>query len=177
MDNDLVAYIERLELIAFFGGYPLIYAIVHFIAGEQRKEPAAFLNRLVMLLPFAYAFTGTLFLALALKNMFPDFSMKNIAEQFQTPYIKIWGLLAVLFWIPAFSKKAVFSLLHSLIFFFFLLKDLFIYMTASTGREVIKNDMKIYTGSLLLNTGTLAFIVIIHFLVSSIRNNKKASAN
>jgi len=173
MGEDLGAYIQRLELMAFFAGYPLIYSIIHSVAGKRRP----FVNRLIILLPFAYALTGTLFLGLILENIFQDYPLKNISEQFQVPYLTIVGLLAVLFWIPAFSKKPVFSLLHSLVFFFLLLKDFIMYMTSPTGSEVIKNDMKIYTDSLLLNTGTLAVIVIIHFIFSRIRNNQRPSAN
>ncbi len=177
MDNDLFSYIERLQVMVFFAGYPLVYAIVQFIAGNQRKKPSAFTKRWVKSLPFAYALTGTLFLGLVLKNMFPDFTMKSIAEQFHYPYLKIWGLLAVLFWIPAFSKKPVFSLLHSLVFFFLLLKDLFINTVSSTGSEVVKNDMKIYTDSVLLNTGTLAVILIMQFVIHNISDRKTVSSN
>jgi hypothetical protein len=175
MNNDLMAYIERLELMAFFAGYPLIYAIVQVIAG--RKKPAPFINRLVKLLPFAYALSGTLFIGLLLKNLYPDYSIKNIAQQFQYPYLKIWGLLALLFWLPVFSKKPLFSLLHSLVFFFFLLKDLYIHITSHTGKEVIDNDMKIYTDSLQLNAGTLAATLIVYYLFNKIRDNRKASVN
>ena len=41
-------------------------------------------------------------------------------------------------------------------------------MTSNIGKEVIKNDMKIYTGSLLLNAGTLAVVVIIYFVMRNI---------
>ncbi len=169
MGDDLVSYIERLEMMAFFAGYPLIYAMVNVIAGGRPHKLFSFATRLVKLLPFAYALTGTLFLGLMLKNVYPDYSLKNIAEQFQTSYLRIFGLLSVLFWIPFFSKKPVFSLLHSLVFFFFLLKDLFMHLTSATGNEVIKNDMKIYTDSLLLNMGTLAVIAILYLLLSKLR--------
>jgi hypothetical protein len=177
MDNDLVSYIERLELLAFFSGYPLIYTIVYFIAGEKGKKPVTFLNGLVKLLPFAYALAGTLFVGYILKNMYPDYTFKNIALQFQTSYLKIWGLLAVLFWIPVFNKKTIFSLLHSLVFFFFLLKDFFLYLTSSLGKEMIQNDMKIYTNSLLLNMVALVIIVIINCILIFVRQYKKPSGN
>ncbi len=167
MDNDLVVYIERLQLMAFFSGYPLIYALVNVLATERSRQPNAFVNRLVMLLPFAYALTGVLFLGFAVKNLYPDYSVENISEQFT--YIKIWAIFSVLFWIPAFSKKPVFSLLHSLIFFFILLRDLFMYMTSYIGMDMIKNDMRVYTDSLLLNTGTLTVIVILYFIIRKYR--------
>ena len=174
MGDDLISYMERLELMAFFAGYPLIYAIVHVIAGAQHKKKFTFSSRLLKLLPFAYALTGTLFLGLMLKNMYPDYSLKNIAEQFQTSWLRIFGLLSILFWIPLLSKKSVFSLLHSLVFFFFLLKDLFMHISsATTGNEVIKNDMKIYTDSLLLNTGTLAVMVILYFIFTGIQKKRQ----
>jgi hypothetical protein len=170
MGDDFVAYIERLQLMAFFSGYAFIYLIVHIVAGEKSKDPVAFLNRAVRLLPLAYALTGTLFLGYILKNMFPDYALKNFSDQFQAPYLKIVGLLSVLFWIPTFRKKPVFSLLHSLVFFFFLLKDLYMYIAFSTGNDAIKNDMKVFTDSILLNTGTLAVMVIIYFVIRRIRS-------
>ena len=77
MGNGLVDYIDRLQLMAFFAGYPLIYAFVYVIAGEKRKDPASFSSRMVRSLPFAYALTATLFLGLILKDMSPDYSLKN----------------------------------------------------------------------------------------------------
>ena len=166
MDNNLIVYIERLQLIAFFAGYPLIYALVNLIAGDRSKQANAFVNRLVILLPFSYALTGVLFLGFVLKTLYPDYSIENITQQLT--YLKIWGLLAVFFWFP-FAKKSVISLLHSLVFFFFLLRDMFMFMTSYIGIDVIKNDMKVYTDSLLLNTGTLTVIVILHFIIRKSR--------
>jgi hypothetical protein len=85
-----------------------------------------------------------------------------------------WGLLSVLFWIPFFAKKTVFSLLHSLVFFFFLLKDLIKQFPAITAdRNVIRNDMKIYTDSLLLNLGAFALLVLVSFLFTRYKNHLK----
>ncbi|MEP6616146.1 MAG: hypothetical protein ABJA57_06180 [Ginsengibacter sp.] len=154
MNNDLVSYIERIELIAFFAGYPLIYSLVIFFAGEHRP----FANRLKTLLPFGYALTATLFLGIVLKDNYPG-PLKNIPAQLFNSYWRIWGILALLFWIPAFGKNPVFSLLHSLVFFFLLLYDLF--MISSFDNDLLKNDMKIYTVSLLLNSVTLAIILLV----------------
>ncbi len=81
------------------------------------------------------------------------------------PYLQIWGLLSILFWIPALGKKAGLSLLHSLVFFFFLVRDL-VLQFSSADKDIVKNDMKIYTDSLLLNLGALILIVLISFLFS-----------
>jgi len=170
MNSDLMAYIERLELMAFFSGYPLVYAGVLAFAGKGENGST---SRWIRLLPFAYALTGTLFFGLLLKDLFPDYSGKHIAGHFQSSYLGIWALLTILFWIPAFSKKPVFSLLHSLVFFSFLLYDLYVYVSSSTGLEFLKNDMKIYTDSLLLNVASLLVVFIIQFTIQCMLNRKK----
>ena len=164
MDNSFFAYLQQLELMAFFSGYPLIYAVTLFFAGNQ-QEKNNFRSRIVSLLPFAYALVGTLYLGLQLKNLYPDYSFENIKLSIQQPYLIIWGLLSVLFWIPALAKKRILSLIHSLVFFFFLIRDLFLQMSSpSAGNDMVRNDMKIYTISLLLNLGALVFIVVLSFM-------------
>jgi hypothetical protein len=175
MDNDLVTYIERLELMGFFAGYPFIFALVHYIAGGQRKKTGALPERLKKLLPLAYALTGTLYFGLIMSNIFPDYSFKNIAAQFQNPF-QLWGLLSVLCWLPVFRKKAYFSVLHSLPVFLLLFKDLVTGIYYSGGGDMIKNDMKIYTDSLLVNTGTLVLVTIIFFLQNRARQRNNVSS-
>lgn len=172
MNSDFTSYIDHLELIAFFAGYPVIYSIILVLNGEHR----AFLKKLVALLPYAYALTGTLFMGFIAREFFSD-PMNNFASFFQNSYLRIWGLLAVLFWLPAFNKKPVYSLLHSLVFFLLLLIDFFQYINSTGGRDMIKNDMRVYTDSLLLNTSTLAVIAIIYFIMSGIQHKKKTPAN
>ena len=57
MDETFFAYLQRLEMMAFFSGYPLIYAVVLFIAGNQQFK-SWFKRRLLSLLPYAYALVG-----------------------------------------------------------------------------------------------------------------------
>ncbi len=166
MDNTLIYYIERLQLMGFFAGYPLIYALVNVLASEQSKKDL-FINRVFRQLPLAYALSGMLFLGYVLNSIYPDFSAENILKQLT--FIKIWGLLSILFWIPLFSKKPVISLLHSLVFFFFLIRDLFLHLTSMIGIDMIKNNMSVFTDSILLNTANLAIIVILMSLISKYR--------
>ena len=164
MDNNFFAYLQQLEMMAFFSGYPLLYAIIIFISGNKQAKPGT-KKRIASLLPFAYALVGTLYLGLQLKNLYPDYSFENIKGTFEHPFLVIWGLLSILFWIPALSKKTVLSLIHSLIIFFFLVRDLFLQSTTSSAdKNIVRNDMKIYTDSLLLNLGAFAFIVLLFFL-------------
>ena len=166
MDNTLIYYIERLQLMGFFAGYPLIYALVNVLASEQSKKDL-FINRVFRQLPLAYALSGMLFLGYVLNSIYPDFSAENILKQLT--FIKIWGLLSILFWIPLFSKKPVISLLHSLVFFFFLIRVLFLHLTSMIGIDMIKNNMSVFTDSILLNTANLAIIVILMSLISKYR--------
>jgi hypothetical protein len=164
MDTDFFAYLQQLELMAFFSGYPLIYAFTLYLFGNQKTENS-FKSRVVSLLPFAYALVGTLYLGLQLKKLYPDYSIENIELSIAQPWLIAWGLLSILFWIPAFSKKIVFSLIHSLSIFLFLLIHIFIQLFATVAdKNLLNNDMKIYSGSLLLNMAALTFIACISFL-------------
>ena len=173
MEDTFFAYLQRLEMIAFFSAYPLMYTIILFITGNQ-KVKSNFKSRLASLLPFAYALVGTLYIGLQLKNLYPDYSIENIKLSVEQPYMKIWALLTVLFWIPVISKKTVLSLLHSLVFFFLLIKDLFVQSSLSNGgNHIIKNVMKVYTDSLLINVFSLIVVAVVYFLFLRIRQNNK----
>lgn len=174
MNDSFSEYLHRLELVAFFSGYPLIYFLVFFIAGNQPSE-SKLKGKLFSLLPYAYALVGTLYLGLQLRNLYPVYSMQNIKQVFQPAYLVCWGLLAMLFWIPVMAKKPVLSLLHSLVFFYFLARDIFFQLLAHAADEnIVRNDMKLYTVSLLLNVGGLITITLIHFLFSRFKGNKNS---
>lgn len=150
--------------MAFFSGYPLIYTITLFIAGSLKLKND-FSSKVVSLLPFAYALIGTLFLGFELKKLHPDFSIENIKLVIQQPYLIIWGLFSILFWIPAIGKRKGLSLIHSLVFVWFLVRDLFLQVTVSSAdNNIIRNDIKIYINSILLNLVALAVVVLISFL-------------
>ena len=163
MEDTFFAYLHRLELLAFFSGYPLLYAVIVFIAGKERSK-TTIKGRIVSMLPYGYALVGSLYLGLQLKNLYPDYSFKNIELTMEDPFLISWGLLSILFWIPTLSKKPVLSLLHSLIFFFFLARDLFFHSFYQVDKMVVRNNMNIYTNSLLINMAAFAFIVLISYL-------------
>ena len=131
------------------------------------------IKNIVFVLPYAYALVGTLYLGLQLRNLYPDYSLENIRMTLSQPYLTIWALLSILFWIPAFSKKPVLSLIHSLVLFFILVKDLISYLFQnSTDIYVVRNEMNIYTDSLLLNLASVIIISFLYFLLSRIRSKK-----
>ncbi len=169
MANSFFAYLQQLELMAFFSGYPLLYAIIIYFAGNKRPGNN-FKNRIVSVLPYAYALIGTLYLGLQLKKLYFNYSSGNIKQMMHLPWLMIWALLSILFWIPAVSRKKVLSLLHSLVFFFFLLKDIVLHFASSTDGNILKNDMRIYTISLLLNAGAFVLMLLFSLLISLNKN-------
>ena len=165
MGNDIIAYIQKLELFGFFSGYCLIYTILFSLKSSSNSKVQTLLQKLIDLLPYAYALTASLYLGMVVKNISPGFSVRNLNAQFRLPYLQVIGLSGVFFWIPYFGKKPILSLIHSLVFFFFLLRDVFIQLKLSQGTEIIHNNMKVFTDSLLLNLITLVFISGCYFFL------------
>lgn len=176
MNGGFFSYLQQLELMAFFSGYPLVYLIVFFLAGDRviKKNSG---TRVVSLLPFAYALMGALYLGLQLKVLYPDYSIDNIKLTVQHPFLMIWGLFPILCWIAAFRKKPYLSLLHSLTFFLFLVRDLFFHFFGwSADGNIIKNDMKVYTGSILLNLLTFALVALLSLLFARCKTCLKSKS-
>ena len=176
INGSLGDYISQLQLLAFFAGYPLIYTLVNFLATNRGEKISFISNKWVALLPFTYALIGTLFIGLLLKNISPDFSLQNIAREFMSP-LEVWAIMSVLFWIPALSKKPIFSLLHSLPFFLILIKDFFLQATSNAGMFMIENDMKMYSISFLLNIAALLFMYAVLYCLRYFRVSKNATLN
>ena len=170
MENSFFAYLQQLELMTFFSGYPLLYTLILSIAGNK-KPLNNFRNRMIKVLPFSYAMVGTLYLGLELKNLYLSYSLGNVKQIMLHPYLMIWGLLSLLFWIPAISKKKELSLIHSLVFFFFLVKDVISQLGSSADKYMLGNDMRIYTISLLLNLGAFIFLLLLSFFYSKIKKS------
>jgi hypothetical protein len=169
MGNNFFAYIQQLELMAFFSGYSLLYAIILVFAGN--KEPGNnFKSRIVSVLPLSYALVSTLYLGLQLKNLYLSYSSGNIRPAIHHPYLMLWGLLAILFWLPSFRKKEWLSLLHSLVFFFILVKDIFMQIASSVDENILKNDMRIYTVSFLLNLAAFILMALLYFFFLQNKN-------
>jgi hypothetical protein len=151
MIDNFLAYIERLELLTFFSGYPLVYTFGHFIARSKQGQRIQFSSTLLRSLPLAYALTGSIFFLLWIREIVIQLSIENIYPGFNITALKVWGLLAGVFWIPVLARRPVYSFLHSLVFFVLFCKDLVTGISSPSGKEIISNDMKVYTISLALN--------------------------
>ncbi len=164
MGSNIFSDIQQLEVLAFFSGYPLIYFLVRILTRNTLLKNSK-RAELISILPFAYALTGTLYLGLQLKNIYPDYTIENIKHRVQQPWFQIWGLLSIIFWMPAIPKRQVLSLLHSLVFFLIIVKDLLFQFTGFIrDHDMIKNDMRLYTVSIFLNLVTYIFLFLFIWL-------------
>lgn len=171
MDHSIFVYVQQLEMLAFFSGYPLVYYLIRYVNLNTSVKNVRGVG-ILSILPFAYALTGTLYLGLQLKNLYPDYTIENLRHRIQEPYLVIWALMSILFWIPALSKKQILSVLHSLVFFFIIVKDLFFQLTGTiSDRNILSNDMKLYTVSVFLNLASFIFLALVTFLSRSTKNN------
>ena len=75
MENSFLEYLQKLEIMAFFTGYPLLFATVYFVS-EKLWSKNKIVKRMMLLLPYGYALTGTLYLGLQLKNLSPDYAFE-----------------------------------------------------------------------------------------------------
>lgn len=176
MDDSFFVYLEQLELMIFFSGYPLIYLLIHSLT-ETAWAKRIFRKNISSLLPHAYALVGILYLGLQLQSLYPDYSFAHIRSATHVPALKTWGLLSVLFFIPLLSKKPFYSLIHSLVFFFFLVRDLWLNFFQKPESTVLKNDMNIYTYSLLINLAAFISVLIIYFLFRPVPGKKADTAD
>ncbi|ASU33070.1 hypothetical protein [Mucilaginibacter xinganensis] len=164
MDNSFLASIQKLEAMAFFSGYALVYTVMLFFWGNEQQK-GKFTSRIISLLPVSYAFIGVLFLGFQLKRLYPDYSWEHVRLTIQQPYLIGWGILSIAFLIPALKKQPVISLLHSCTFFYFIAADLFgLLIAKSADNDMVKNDMKVLAASVILNIGVLALIILLFTL-------------
>ena len=176
MGNDFFSYLARMEIMVFFAGYAIIYALVFFLAGEFQKKSASFLTMLPTRVSQAYALCGTLFLGYMVKKIYIGYGMNIPVSQIYHPLLVIWGLGAMLFWLKPLRKLPSLSLLHSLVFFYFIPRDIYLKYSGS-GNDMVKNDMSILTVSLLLNISCLAIVLIFHYGISYWQKDRKSATN
>lgn len=157
MGTDLLTLLQRWELLAFFAGYPLLYTLVSFVAGHRPGISGAGRLKLPAALPAGYAMAGTLFLLFLVWRA-------NRPVNESITLLRIWAVLAALFWLPPLRRSPLLSLLHSLVFFGLVVQDLISGFSSLSGRDGIRNDMTIFSLSFLLNTTLFALVSLVLFI-------------
>ncbi|CAN5141298.1 hypothetical protein BH09BAC2_BH09BAC2_16260 [soil metagenome] len=169
MGQGFAAYIQRMELIAFFSGYALVYAFVHFIAGEHHKKCSVWQTRMIGFLPYAHALSGTLYVGLILKELSNNFSFDNLIKSFSSGW-NLFAFISLLFWLPFFNRRKWVPLMHSLVFFYLLIKDIVLQLSYADTNDMVNNDLRIYTASIFINTASLLVIIIFYYSYKAIVN-------
>jgi len=171
-DDSFFAYLDQLQLLAFFSGYPLVYLLIRFIA-HQLKDNRFIKTDLVAILPLAYAISGVLYIGLFLKNIFPDYSGGNLVASLHSPWLQAWGFISVLFFLPVLRKRPFLSFLHSLVFFSLIIRDLYLYLFSTTDPNPLRNDMRIYSDSLLLGISIYAILLLLAIVYNRVKKGMK----
>jgi hypothetical protein len=166
MGGDFLGYFQRLEILAFFSGFPLLYSVVYLLSGVRRTASSQeFFATLQRLLPYCYALVATFFVFFISAEWIMHRAGHRANVSSTVLLLQIWGSLGIFFWMPALRKVPAYSLFHSLVFFVFLLmKDLLLGWNTGHGRENIRNDMNIFTTSLQLYLACLAFVYIVFYI-------------
>jgi hypothetical protein len=159
---------ELMELMIFFSGYPFIYLLVHLVSETKFVKWFPGKN-ITSLLPFTYAMVGLLYLGLQIKNLYPFSSFEKLTFYNPIFYLKIWAISSLLFFIPVLNKKTILTLLHSFVFFFFIVWQILQQVFGTTEQSMIKNAMNVYSISLLVHVAAFALTVLIHYLLSAFK--------
>lgn len=162
--GDIFSYIEIYELIGFFSGYALIYSLL-----KALNTSHSVINRILPRLPIAYALTGTFYIANLLRKFYLQWSLFGHISFPEHLYLTLWGLVSLIFWLPATRKISNASLYHSLVFFYFILRDIVLHLLGKAEREQISNNMSMLTISLLVNVSTILLLLALTFLLSKKR--------
>jgi len=172
MNSNFLAYLQKLETMAFFSGYALVYTVLPFILGNRRLK-GKLSDRIISFLPTSYALISILFLGFQLKKLYPDYSFEHIQFTIQEPFLIIWGLLPIAFLAPVFYKRPFLSLLHSCLFFYFVASDLFyLAITPSADNNIVKNDMRVLAASIILNLAVPGVITILFLALNYLKKRR-----
>lgn len=159
MDNSFVAYLQLLEILGFFSGYPMIYLLVKYFDQYPGLKP--FTKNLQPSLPFSYGLVGILFLGFEIRNAYPAF----VPVHFQHPYLMFLGILSLVFLVPKISKNPIWSLYHGLVFLIVMIQNIVESYHQDPDHSLIKNYMTIYSISLGLNLAILLLVFLLRVLL------------
>lgn len=149
MDHTFFAYLQQLEILAFFSGYAPVYLVVQRVVSLPGINES-FKKRVQLLLPYTYAIAGTLFLGFELKNNFPNFSIARFMERVQDSFLFYWSLLPLACWVPVVRRYPFLSLLHSFAYLLVMIRE-FVFSggNAYQNNHFTGNYMRIYSISML----------------------------
>jgi hypothetical protein len=157
--NDFFVYIERLELIAFFTGIPLLGIVIFLVIGKRKMG----ITLLHTIIPLTYATLSVLYFAMKIYQHGLDIGNWLVQGTLLHNLLKGWAISAILFFIPAFRKRwKGLSHYHGLVFYGILLNDLIQTNWQALSAELIRNEWLLQALSTL---GTLLMLAVLYFLL------------
>lgn len=165
MINDFFKYLQLLEILAFFTGYPLVYLIVKTVIQSPVIGETIQL-RMLRALPFSYALVGLLFVGFEFKNNYSDLHIQILWSHIVNPFPYFWALLSLIFFHPYFSRAPQWCFYHSLVFLFLILQNIFLELNNQlVNGDNLHNSLKIYSISLLLDAASFGISFLLFFLI------------
>lgn len=169
--NDYIIYINKLELIAFFGAFPLFYFLIFSISEIPFIRKHQWLKILPNKIPTISAILSILYLGMKLNQLYIHYE-NNIPIQFNFHIIfclQYWALLGLLFLFSPFRSNPILALWHSIPFTFIILIDFVKYFLHIVNVEVVHNEMQIYFIGFISNVIILFLLISYPFLKSKLR--------
>lgn len=166
--QDFFSFFWWIYFCVFFSGYPLIYILLYFI-GKRKSMHHAVAKRIFPLLPLAYAFVATCFWLLMIFTGRMDFVSQRISSAAPSALIVLYSFSSLLFFLPAFRRKAFWCFLHSLPLF--VLPVYYIFSRGSKNKIVDSDDIlnliRIYAA------GFIIYIIVMILMLAVKRLLKK----
>ena len=157
--TDFFIYIERLELIAFFTGVPLLGIVIFLVIGKRERGMVL----LHTILPITYAILSVLYLGMKMYQHGLDMGDWLLRGSVLHILLKGWAISASFFFIPAFRKRwRGVSHYHGLVFYGIILNDLIQASRRALSAELIRNEWFLQGLSIL---GTTLLLVLVYFLL------------
>lgn len=150
----------------FYSGFPLLCILLYFISKNKNLHQTV-KQKIYPLLPVAYAFVSSCFWILILYTGRINFVIERIASLAPSMLAILYGLSALLFWLPAFRQNIKLSFLHSLPLF--LLAPLNMLLN-SLRHKVVHHDyistlFRIYTAGFLIYIIAILFLLLLRWIM------------
>lgn len=175
MGEGFIAYIERIELIGFFSGYPVVLVLLNMLL-KRRFSRQVLSMRIRSALPAVYPLLATLYTAMLIKSLYPSYTVQNLLNTFSITPLRIWAITALIFWLPYLKKRISILVVHSAVFLGLLGYDVWTNIRNHATLEMLQNDIRIFGISILLSTVMLLLVTVFIFILQrlfSLRGNNR----
>lgn len=167
MNQSFSIFFDRLTLVAFFSGYPIVYALAMYLIKDVNWKNPVIPQSIKSSLSLAYFVVVLLFWGMIIADMFPSITFSKIISFFKDAYSwhKISLIAALVLAFKYFKARPNYALLHSLFFLLLLLEDLLSMLTGHMDKLTMNSEFKLYFYSILLNSIVLLSVTSIRVVL------------